>query len=103
MKGFPGVAFVAFALDSRLSATNNNRMFIPGRVLNGVVIPEGEPALPKGAAVTITYPALLKAKSPVEKRRIQVPLVHCDQPGSVHLIGARIAEIMDEEDASPRP
>jgi hypothetical protein len=91
-----------FTLDSRHRATNNSGMVIPGRVQNGVVLLEGGAALPEGAAVTITYPALLTGKQPVEKRRIQVPLVQCDQRGSVPLTGARIAEILDEEDASPR-
>jgi len=77
-------------------------MVIPGRVHNGVVVLEGEPALPEGAAVTITYPAARQAKPASPKRRIQVPLVQCAQPGSVQLTGARIAEILNEEDASPR-
>jgi hypothetical protein len=61
-----------------------------------------EAALPEGAAVSVTYPALLKAKSAAAKRRIQVPLVRSGEPGSVHLTGARIAEILDAEDASSR-
>jgi len=77
-------------------------MIIPGRVHNGVVIPEGDPALPEGAAVTITYPALPKAAPAGERQRVQVPLVRCAHPGSVDLTGARIAAILDEEDASPR-
>lgn len=67
-----------------------------------MVVLEGESALPEGAAVTITYPALLKARPAAHKRRIQVPLVRTDQPGSVQLTGARIAEILDQEDASTR-
>ena len=77
-------------------------MVIPGRVHNGVVVVEGEPALPEGAAVTITYPALPEAKLAGAKRRIQVPLVRTGQPGSVQLTSAAIAEILDHEDASPR-
>jgi hypothetical protein len=77
-------------------------MVIPGRVQNGVVVLEGGSQLPEGAAVTITYPALPTAKPAANKRPIQVPLVRTDQPGSVQLTGARIAEILDEEDASPR-
>jgi hypothetical protein len=80
--------------------TDNDGMVIPGRVHNGVVVLEGEAALPEGAAVTVTYPAFPAGK-PGGTRRIEVPLVRCDQPGSVSLTGARIAEIMDEEDASP--
>jgi hypothetical protein len=91
-----------FALDFTPGATNNDGMIIPGRVHNGVVVLEGAPALPEGAAVTITYPALPEAKPKGEKRRIQIPLVLTGQPGTVQLTNARIAEILDQEDASPR-
>jgi hypothetical protein len=79
---------------------NNDLMEIQGRVHNGVVILDGDPVLPEGAAVTVSYPVRLERNPPAEKRRIQVPLVRCDQPGSVHLSGERIAEILDEQDAS---
>jgi hypothetical protein len=77
-------------------------MIIRGRVHKGVVVLEGEAVLPEGAAVTVTYPAPAQAGAAAPKRRIQVPLVRTDQPGSVWLDGARIAEILDEEDASAR-
>ena len=77
-------------------------MVISGRVNNGVVVLEGAPALPEGAAVTVTYPALAKASPDVVKRRVQVPLVHTGAPGSVPLTGAQVAEILDHEDASAR-
>ena len=77
-------------------------MVIPGHVHNGVVVLESGSALPEGAAVTVMFPAAPATKMSVEKRRIQVPLVRTDQAGSVSLTSARIAEIMDEEDASPR-
>ena len=72
-----------------------------GRVHNGVVVLEGQPSLPECAAVTVTYlvPAAMTRAAP--KTRIQVPLVQTGQPGSVNLTGERIAEILDEEDASP--
>jgi hypothetical protein len=92
----------AVALDSASPSTNNDHMIIPGRVHNGVVVLEGGSALPEGAAVTVTYPAPPTARPAVAKRRIEVPLVRTDQPGSIQLTGARIAEIMDEEDASTR-
>lgn len=76
-------------------------MVIPGRVQNGVVVLDGASALPEGAAVTITYPALSEAKAASPIRRIQVPLVRTGQPGSVKLTSAGIAEILDQEDASP--
>jgi hypothetical protein len=77
-------------------------MEIPGRVQNGVVILQGAAILPEGAAVTVCYPAPAEAKPPSAKRRIEVPLVRTGRPGSVDLTGKRIAEILDEEDASPR-
>ncbi len=77
-------------------------MVIPGRVHNGVVVLEGESALPEGASVTVTYTATPNSNPPAQKLRIQVPLVQTDQPGSVQLTGARIAEILDDEDVSPR-
>ena len=77
-------------------------MVIPGRVHNGVVVLEHESALPEGAAVLVTYPARPETIPVAPKHRIQVPLVRTGQPGSVNLTGARIAEIMDEEDASAR-
>jgi hypothetical protein len=77
-------------------------MVIPGRVHNGVVVLEGNSALPEGAAVTVTYPALPKATPAFEKRRIQVPLVRTGLPGSLPLTGAQMVEILDQEDASAR-
>jgi hypothetical protein len=76
-------------------------MIIPGRVHNGVVILEGGATLPEGAAVSVSYASGTSA--PVRKKwRIQVPLVRCESRGSVELTGQRIAEILNEEDASPR-
>lgn len=77
-------------------------MTIPGRVQNGVVILEGGPALPEGTPVSVTYPALNSSKTIHQKRRIQVPLVRSDRPGSVELTGERIAEILDKDDVAAR-
>jgi hypothetical protein len=94
---FPGFGLVHDTLP-----TNNDIMVIPGRVQNGVVILEGGSALPEGAAVSVTYPAPAASPSCTEKHRIRVPLVRTGEPGTVDLTGERIAEIMDEEDASSR-
>lgn len=85
-----------------MGATNNGRMVIPGRVHNGVVVLEGNPALPEGAVVAVTYPAPVTTKPAIEKRRIVVPLVRTNEPGTVELSGSRIAEIMDAEDVPAR-
>jgi len=80
-------------------------MVIHGHVENGIVIPHGNLSLPNGTEVTIVLrePAIaddVSAGSVDPANRVQFPLVHCDQPGSVHLTGERIAEILDEEDAA---
>lgn len=67
-----------------------------------MVVLEGGSALPEGAAVSISYSGSEGPKPVLEKRRIQVPLIRTGRPGSVQLTGERIAEILDEEDASPR-
>lgn len=75
-------------------------MELQGRVQNGVVVLDGQPALPEGAVVVVTYPAPDTASEPVNKQRIQLPLVRSEQPGSVQLSGAKIAEILNDEDAT---
>jgi hypothetical protein len=77
-------------------------MVIPGKVVGGVVVLEGSPKLPEGAPVTVSYEGPSEITAPVGKKRIQVPLVRTGQPGTVNLTGERIAEILDQEDASPR-
>jgi hypothetical protein len=76
-------------------------MELQGRVHNGVVVLDGQSALPEGAAVTVTYPAAPALPSS-SKKRIQVPLVRTAEPGTIHLTNERIGEIFDEEDAAPR-
>jgi hypothetical protein len=71
-------------------------MVIPGRFHKGVVILEGGPLPPEGAAVTVSY------TTPAGKHRFQVPFIPSEQPSSVDLTNARIAQIMDEEDAAAR-
>jgi len=75
-------------------------MEVLGRVHNGVVVPEGEPLLPQGVSVAVRYPAPKSAKPVLANRLIELPLVHCDQPGTGQLTGEQIAEILDVEDAA---
>jgi len=74
-------------------------MVVLGRVQNGVVVLEGNSALPEGAVVTVSY-GDLPAKNASERKRVQLPLVKTGSPGSVQLSGERIAEILIEEDAA---
>jgi hypothetical protein len=75
-------------------------MNISGRVENGVVVLEGSSALPEGATVTVTFPALAETKPAEKQRHIQLPLVQTGEPGTLDLTNARIAETLGEEDAS---
>jgi hypothetical protein len=75
-------------------------MTIHGRVQNGVVVLEDGPILPEGMAVSVVArvsPVIRVAK---RQRRVVLPLVSSANPGSVDLTAERIAEIMDEQDAS---
>jgi len=76
-------------------------MEISGRVQNGVVVLDEPVSLPEGLVVRVVYspPSEETGESP-GRRRIQLPLVHCDQPGSVHLTNERIAEILDGEESA---
>lgn len=73
-------------------------MQIPGRVQNGVVVFDGPVPLPEGAPVTVTLRTTpVIHVSPVRKR-VQLPLVKSDQPGTLDLTNDRIAEILEAED-----
>ena len=76
-------------------------MELPGRVCDGVIVLEGAPTLPEGAAVTVTYPAISPVPSRFQKR-LQVPLVRCNHPLPAPLTSERISEILDDDDAAPR-
>lgn len=76
-------------------------MDLQGRVRDGLIVLEGNPELPEGAVVTVTYPAV-KPASAGPMTRIQVPLVRCKHPLPAPLTNERIGEILDEEDAAPR-
>ncbi len=85
-------------------------MVLRGYIQNGVVVLDGNPALPEGAAVTVIYPAPVATTPAAEKQRVEFPLVRSGRPGTWNLTNEQIGQIMDEEDAalwcppvSPRP
>ncbi len=90
------------SLERAARSAHNACMDFLGHVRNGVIVPDGNPRLPEGAAVTVHYPALAAVTPAVGHQRIQVPLVRTGRPGSVNLSNERIGAILDEEDASPR-
>ena len=58
-------------------------------------------AVPEGTKVTVTC-NIVTASRKRRKKSAAFPLIHSKHPGSLHLTGRRIAEILDEEDAAPR-
>jgi hypothetical protein len=75
-------------------------MEIRGRVENGVVVLEGESTLPEGMEVSVVprvSPVIRLAK---HQRRVVLPLVPSEKPGSIDLTADRIAEILEEQDVS---
>jgi hypothetical protein len=74
-------------------------MAIPGRVQNGVVVLEGGSTLPEGMAVSIVPHGSPVIRVARQQRRVILPLVPSENPGSVDLTSERIAEILDEQDA----
>jgi hypothetical protein len=75
-------------------------MEITGHVQNGVVILTNGASLPEGAAVTVVYQEPSVKRPRAEQTRVSFPLVRSSQPGTIDLTNDRIAEILDEEDAS---
>src|SRR6266566_5247269 len=86
-------------LDFQGETIENGPMVIPGRVHNGVVVLEGGHALLEGMAVTVSCDVAPVSRKPAKRKRVQFPLVHSENPGSLHLTNERIADILDEEDA----
>jgi hypothetical protein len=75
-------------------------MEIRGRVHNGVVVLEGELLLPEGTMVTVSYPVSPPTEPPDTQRRVLLPLVRSDRPGSRRLTAERLAELLEEDDIS---
>lgn len=72
-------------------------MKILGRVHNGVVVLDGELPLPEGTVVTVSC-KVAPVTRPIEKKRIEFPLVRSKHPGSVQLTAERVAEFLEAED-----
>lgn len=75
-------------------------MEISGRVQNGVVVLDGPPLLPEGAAVRVSYRQAPVIRVAPHQTRIEFPLVPSPNPGSLPLTNDMIAAIQDEEDAA---
>jgi hypothetical protein len=75
-------------------------MVIYGRVQNGVVVLDGGLTLPEGMQVTVSCPAAPDVEPSQQKRRVNLPLVPSNRPGTLQLTAERAAELLDEDDVS---
>jgi hypothetical protein len=78
----------------------NGVMVIRGRIQNGVVVLEDAPSLPEGTMVTVSYGIAPSTQPPETRRRVQLPLVRSDRPGSRRLTAERVAELLEDDDVS---
>ena len=76
-------------------------MKLRGRVHNGVVVLEEGSSLPEGTLVRVLCEGGPVFHAPPSRKAVQLPLVKTGHPGSVALTNDQIAEILDEQDASP--
>ncbi|HUG69653.1 MAG TPA: hypothetical protein VMM76_18020 [Pirellulaceae bacterium] len=73
-------------------------MEIAGRVQNGVIVLEEGVVLPEGADVRVVCSAGPVIHVSRNRKRVQLPLVKSDRPGTLELTSERIAEILEAED-----
>jgi hypothetical protein len=73
-------------------------MEVFGRVQNGVVVLEEPAALPNGARVRVTRATRIRTAA--VQRPVALPIFDYDGPPDIDLSNARVAEILDRDDAS---
>jgi hypothetical protein len=74
-------------------------MEIRGRVHNGVVVLDGERALPEGAVVTVWFTPIPGPPMPGGSgARVRLPLVPSARPGSLRLTAERVAGLLEDGD-----
>jgi hypothetical protein len=75
-------------------------MQIPGHLRDGVVVLERDPGLPNGTEVSVSVPPVVNEKLAQTAQRLVFPLIPGAIANGVVLTNQRIAELLDEEDAS---
>ncbi|MBL9090544.1 MAG: hypothetical protein JNL96_04935 [Planctomycetaceae bacterium] len=69
-------------------------MNISGRVQNGVIVLDAGQVLPDGLPVVVFVPSVEPDFQP--RRRVQLPLVPSNEPGTLNLTAERVAELLDD-------
>ena len=95
-----GSLLVLTHLDRSAIWVDNERMEVPGRVENGVVVFEGGMIFPEGAHVVVSLRKKPNIRVAPTQRPVQLPIFDCDGPPDIDLTNDQIAEILTREDAS---
>jgi hypothetical protein len=64
-----------------------------------IVLDDGH-GLPEGATVIVVCDDIESPANGPDSRRVDLPLVRSQHPGSLRLTSERLAEVLDEEDVS---
>ena len=78
-----------------------NRVELPGRVENGVIVLDEPATLPEGARVCVSYHTTPRIYVAAVHKPVVLPIFDYDGPADIDLTNERIAEILDRDDASP--
>ena len=72
-------------------------MIANGHISNGVIVIDGSLPFPEGTRVTVSLTPAVVATTPSTPRRVALPLVSSNKPGSRPLDAARVAELLDDD------
>ena len=75
-------------------------MRMRGRVHNGMVVLDDGHGLPEGATVIVVCDDIESPANEPVARRVDLPLVRSQHPGSLRLTAERLAQVLEEEDVS---
>ncbi len=75
-------------------------MVVQGRVHNGAIVLEDDHGLPEGATVTVSCHLAPGTPERIERKRVELPLVHSKRPGSLELTAEQAADFLEEGDVS---
>ena len=75
-------------------------MVVEGKVRNGTVLLEDGHGLPEGATVIVSCRLAAGTSEGDERKRVELPLVHSERPGSLRLTSGQVADFLEEGDVS---
>ena len=87
-------------LDYPAIGADNERMDVPGRIENGVVVLEAGTKLPEGAQVVVSLRTMPPVRVAPTRHPVRLPIFDYDGPPDIDLTNDQIGEILTREDAS---